>query len=155
MKRIPILPLLVFSGLTLAGCSSTPSEEPSPPTPEEPEAEDTCTKWILDIDNRTAREVDVYLFHGDTLVSPRTIPLNERPPYSPKRSKLVGPLIQRVPRWGKKSALLDGNRPVVMVYENHDYRWWWLLALATPDEQRERWPWSLLNIVLQFTCESS
>ncbi|MHC4235345.1 MAG: CARDB domain-containing protein [Planctomycetota bacterium] len=38
MKRIRILPLLVFSGLTLAGCASTPSEEPSPPTPDEPAA---------------------------------------------------------------------------------------------------------------------
>ncbi len=34
MKRIPILPLLVFSGPTLAGCASAPSEEPSPPPPD-------------------------------------------------------------------------------------------------------------------------
>ncbi len=35
MKRIPILPLLVFSGLTLPGCASAPSEKPSPPPPNE------------------------------------------------------------------------------------------------------------------------
>ncbi len=35
MRRIPILPLFVFSGLTLAGCASAPTEEPSPQTPDE------------------------------------------------------------------------------------------------------------------------
>jgi hypothetical protein len=35
MKRIPILPLLVFPFLILAGCASAPTEEPSPQTPDE------------------------------------------------------------------------------------------------------------------------
>jgi hypothetical protein len=102
MRRIPILPLLVFSGLTLAGCASAPSEEPSPPPPDEPVAEGTCTAWTLDITNHTGLELHVYEYRGEKLVDPGSL-------MSP--AALKGHLVQVVPRRRMGSSLLFGARP--------------------------------------------
>ena len=120
MRRIPILPLLVFSGLTLAGCASAPSEEPSPPPPDEPVAVATCTAWALDITNNSVRSLEIRDYLGEELVDPAMLTY-------PSWPKGYRHWIGDVPPRGRKSWQLSGARPAVLI---------WPWVVASPDEQR-------------------
>ena len=112
-------------------------------------AEATCTAWSLDIANHIGFPLDIYQYLGEKLIHPSVIRSHNL------TWRLAGDHIQTIPPRDRKSSLLFGARPAVIVFSVKSGEWV-LRGLASPQQQRANAGSALSQkMTLKFTCASN